>query len=329
MPTEFWQEVKPGQIIPAGLHVRLNVDTLKKEAKMLAPESEANEKGLQPVTNHIENDTSFDGCLERVDSFIVKGTPPVLECLEILADLSHDLEHGVELAKRMKPLLILTGLCDEKVTFQDETHRITETALRAVASSLRNNPEALETFWLQADSNLMELLMQALEQSEDQVILKRYLGVLGAVTENETGLRKFQICLGKQRLLTLFDKLDSSSQSRALRILQQSSLQKRDDDQDETLLLFRLLTETLTQEEIHTNVQFQKLLGKLIELKQSHFANVKMDPGFLEWLNTQIEKKKTLSPRDDDEPVYSDLLKARHQVFGNPMAMRKAMADEL
>ncbi|XP_078087370.1 nucleotide exchange factor SIL1 isoform X2 [Mustelus asterias] len=34
-PTNKWQEVKPGQAIPAGLHVRLNLETGKNEAKIL------------------------------------------------------------------------------------------------------------------------------------------------------------------------------------------------------------------------------------------------------------------------------------------------------
>lgn len=340
VPSKFWQEVKSGQIIPAGLHVRLNVDTLKKEAKMLEKESDANDKSLQPVsdeiTNEITKENDFKSCLRGVNSFTVNPTSSaqVLDCLELLADLSHDLEHGVELVKNVEPLLTLSGLSDQKMRSsaipQDETHRIKETALRAVAASLRNNPDALEVFWSHADSNLMELLMQRLEHSEDQVILKRYLGVLSGLTENDTGFGKFKSCHGNQRLLAVLDRLDSSSQSRALRILQHTSLQKRDTEQDETLVLFRLLTETLTKEEISTESQFRNLFGKLVELKKSSFSGMKMDSDFLEWLNKQIDKRKiNLSPRDDEEPVYEDLLKARHQVFGNPMAMRKAMADEL
>lgn len=33
--TDDWQEVKPGQVVPAGLHVRMNLETGKKEAKLL------------------------------------------------------------------------------------------------------------------------------------------------------------------------------------------------------------------------------------------------------------------------------------------------------
>lgn len=35
VPTHDWQEIKPGQSIPKGLHVRINLETGKKEAKLL------------------------------------------------------------------------------------------------------------------------------------------------------------------------------------------------------------------------------------------------------------------------------------------------------
>ena len=37
--TSSWQEVRPGQRVPGGLHVRLNLETGKKEARLLAPEA--------------------------------------------------------------------------------------------------------------------------------------------------------------------------------------------------------------------------------------------------------------------------------------------------
>ena len=37
--TEEWQEVWPGQRVPGGLHVRMNLETGKKEAKILTPGS--------------------------------------------------------------------------------------------------------------------------------------------------------------------------------------------------------------------------------------------------------------------------------------------------
>ncbi|XP_060693007.1 nucleotide exchange factor SIL1 isoform X3 [Hemiscyllium ocellatum] len=44
-PTNDWQVVKPGQAIPAGLHVRLNLETGKNEAKI--PDGETGKTGLK------------------------------------------------------------------------------------------------------------------------------------------------------------------------------------------------------------------------------------------------------------------------------------------
>ena len=39
MATSSWQEVRPGQRVPGGLHVRINLETGNKEARLLAPEA--------------------------------------------------------------------------------------------------------------------------------------------------------------------------------------------------------------------------------------------------------------------------------------------------
>ena len=47
--TDEWQEVKPGQRVPSGLHVRLNIETGKKEAKKLVVK--ADESGPDIITD--------------------------------------------------------------------------------------------------------------------------------------------------------------------------------------------------------------------------------------------------------------------------------------
>lgn len=39
-PTSEWQEIRPGQVVPSGLHVRLNLETGKKEAKLMDNQSD-------------------------------------------------------------------------------------------------------------------------------------------------------------------------------------------------------------------------------------------------------------------------------------------------
>ena len=45
--TEEWQEIKDGQKVPSGLHYRMNLETGKKEAKLMETEDD---KGMR---NHL------------------------------------------------------------------------------------------------------------------------------------------------------------------------------------------------------------------------------------------------------------------------------------
>ena len=45
--TEEWQEIKEGQKVPSGLHYRMNLETGKKEAKLMETEDD---KGMR---NHL------------------------------------------------------------------------------------------------------------------------------------------------------------------------------------------------------------------------------------------------------------------------------------
>ena len=47
VPTDEWQEVINGQAIPAGLHVRINMETGKKEARIMQEESAGDDHGIK------------------------------------------------------------------------------------------------------------------------------------------------------------------------------------------------------------------------------------------------------------------------------------------
>ena len=64
VPTEEWQEVKPGQRVPSGLHVRLNLETGRKEAKILTDDktnfydSGESHEALKEALKNIKSDES-------------------------------------------------------------------------------------------------------------------------------------------------------------------------------------------------------------------------------------------------------------------------------
>jgi len=47
--TNEWQEIKEGQSVPAGLHYRMNLQTGKKEAKIIDSEETENQETTSPI----------------------------------------------------------------------------------------------------------------------------------------------------------------------------------------------------------------------------------------------------------------------------------------
>ena len=47
--TKEWQQIKEGQSVPAGLHYRMNLETGKKEAKIIDPEETDSQETTSPI----------------------------------------------------------------------------------------------------------------------------------------------------------------------------------------------------------------------------------------------------------------------------------------
>jgi hypothetical protein len=52
--TNEWQKIEPGQAIPKGLHVRINLQTGEREARLLQPDEQqsANEENKDSIYSH-------------------------------------------------------------------------------------------------------------------------------------------------------------------------------------------------------------------------------------------------------------------------------------
>ncbi len=66
--TEEWQEITEGQRVPAGLHYRMNLETGKKEAKILDP-NEKNRGSTAPVA--LDQNQDDDGEFQRWSTWIL------------------------------------------------------------------------------------------------------------------------------------------------------------------------------------------------------------------------------------------------------------------
>lgn len=75
VPTKEWQEIKPGQAIPRGLHVRINMQTGEKEAKYLEEENEKKDdknlelEDLKHALKGIKNDFKSKNTEDKASSF--------------------------------------------------------------------------------------------------------------------------------------------------------------------------------------------------------------------------------------------------------------------
>lgn len=216
VPSDQWQVVREDQQIPPGLHVRLNLETGEKEAKLNEdtnephPElmvveqpdelhaqiDEANEhidqqiqdtikkykldrkSFLRSKVSHAElND--FSSSVDELLAFRDGGDIARLEkALNTLIDLSHDIEFGVRLTKDPTIFGTLQKVAD---LASDEQH-VVEKCYRIMGSALRNNPEAVENVLLTQSLLFITDLFDLLRlPSTSDVIQKRILGVIQAL----------------------------------------------------------------------------------------------------------------------------------------------------
>ncbi|KAK4035157.1 hypothetical protein C8A01DRAFT_48595 [Parachaetomium inaequale] len=179
--TDEFQIVRPDQDLPPGLHVRLNVYTGLKEAKINVPdEHDAALEGL-PVDSSVviverdqateeqakppPNAPAYDaaGTIKKPKSAdagegsafyksltILKKGLDVDGALEMLEDISHDIYYGLKIAEDYDTIHEL--FCLSTTTSSDEKTALSRARLASLtlASTLQNNPKALasiEAHW--------------------------------------------------------------------------------------------------------------------------------------------------------------------------------------
>jgi len=116
VPTDEWQEVLYGQAIPAGLHVRMNLQTGKKEAKLLADEPNDEVEGIQhealkQALKNIKSDFAVgkDGELNQAKFRSMDDLKLELE------DVNMDIESDVQIMKSLFDQFKETSSEDDKV----------------------------------------------------------------------------------------------------------------------------------------------------------------------------------------------------------------------
>lgn len=341
--TNEWQAVREGQHIPAGLHVRMNMESNEREAKLVDPNegegaelvavdngeeeqealqlqirealqrykeqhkeykrSKVDEGELSDFGSAVEEVLAFDADLGRVE-----------RALETLVELSHDREFGVRLTQ--KPEIF------EKIhtiALEVDEPKIKEMCYSVLGASLRNNPEAVTNVLQNQPSLFVDTLFGVLrEEASTDKLQKRVLGVLQGLTSNA----KF----AQQRvgdLVNVFPSLGKLAKDRVAVILEDLQLTEGTGKADETVSNYiqKLLYDTKALSESQLKQYFRTLTSL-------HEKGVlKPSKEFLSWLAEEVETRKAAAGEAADSAFNKFMLEARHTIFGNPNAARKA--DEL
>lgn len=330
IPSREWQPIRKNQDIPAGLHVRLNIDTLEREAKILEEDENMDQQQFDLAVH--ENQETDDvpsvaptGKIDSYDSAVKeviygKDEARLAQALDILVDISHDVEYGEKLTSKKQPFQQLLKFAHSS----DDAEKI----YRIIGTSLRNNPEAIRNFLTVQDPSVIADLFQQLSNPNDKV-QKRILGIIQALLQNDTfRFAYFNI----NDLISKYDILGPESKLRFINILEDLGLSKSKRSEDQTNpdeYFSNYLQSKLVAQDFESTKQFATIFDELTKL---HENNKSLQPSsdFMQWLSKEVETRKENTKRDELEIAFDqEMLRRRHEVFGNPNAMRKAMMDEL
>lgn len=291
--------------------------------------------------------TDFSSSVKELLAFGDGGDISRLEkALDTLTELSHDIEFGVRLSKDADIFAALQRV--SSLAFDEED--VGEKAFRIMGSSLRNNPEAIENVIKNQPASFFSDLFEVLQlPSTSDVIQKRILGVIHALSADRQlayqhlNINDVQHSAGLDTLLGFFPKAGRSAKERIILILEDldvisenptSHFDKRSLEMSmkPEYKVSKLLQSVLSEGRAKSEKQFKDHFNTLVSLHSDHKLDISKE--FLEWLSEEVELRK-LGKRARDA-IYSGedgefdamMLEARHVVFGNPNAYRKAN-DEL
>ncbi|GKT63469.1 nucleotide exchange factor SIL1 [Colletotrichum tofieldiae] len=175
-PTEEFQIVHDDQELPHGLHIRMNINTGQKEAKINDPDEKSSALEGLPVDRSIvvvdsdkapEVDVPKDapkydpvGMVKQPQQesgefytnleFVKKGAHgsnlPLDEALEFLEDISHDIYYGLKITETFDTVRSLLCLMVDPKTPTPSEGAVPrdQQAAAIISGALQNNPTALE-----------------------------------------------------------------------------------------------------------------------------------------------------------------------------------------
>lgn len=351
IPSHEWQQVSNDEIIPAGLHVRLNLDSGHREAKLVDEEnSQPSQDGSLIVSfdkDSLENDNADKTLDEYVDdedvdvdmdtrlhANAVGGEVHVLlkalndktiteEDLDDLNDLAHDLKDGAAIIK--EGLNSLLGI----VLDTHASGRKRESAARALGAAIRHNPSS-QQFVQDNGVEITKLCLNLLtdlsasgwlasSNLKDEVLASRIIYVLGSLLTISGQPEQFVGYKGNEVLTNVYDKAGLPLKMKISDFVVDRigtewwTADFTDEWCDRLQQLLVSIQEGTVGDQIH-------LFENLCHLKQMVTDEFIDRNEFLEWISDLHVSK--------DEKVGSGhelvtMVKLNHHKFGNTLAGRK------
>ena len=354
-PSIEWKEVKEGQIIPVGLDIRLDLDNLKKMAKLT--EKKDSNKNHEIVVSKHNNKGEFDSLIGFIEGFVeltYSKTSFIIikDHFEQLIEWSSDIETGVEISHHFQSLLKITGLynkkgednIEDKFFLGDEQYSIIQDMTYMILSStFRNNIEAQKVL-LEYLNKPEEFLLKLVEYDDNNLIIKRKLGLLGSLINNnlfDEYVKKARI---EKSLIMLYSKVDDYSvKERIMNLLEDmknGNLDKREEEDDakdehgddgnsdssdviDSKYADIVQRSIVSIEPSSESEEYKEILDILHNMRDGN-GKFPINNNFLDWLDKLINYKKSIGDKE-----VNKIIELRHQVFGNRLGSRRDYDDEL
>lgn len=349
--TGSWQEIRPGQQLPGGLDVKMNLETGVKEARLVdgQPGSdqavpavvETTDRDSKAVSHEFTRD--FEAIRDLIDSDLTNSKLEAIETkLDDLLEFAHDYKHGFDIINHEFELLRNISL-NKRLPAS-----LRELGTRTILGCTRNNPRVVENINERYPQYVDEVFQEVKALADhgkpsaiDCVLIKRYLALMDELITEAHRFTQFEIDV----LAKTCQIPDDQIRIEALEIVSKlfanapdggSTLKKRDIEEvvpDVQMWANNLqkMIQDRNIDELHT----RKFFNSLYNIKQE-FKNFKFESSFLNWLSKQTEERKKqleskLQQRDLEQDSFDKrMIESRHLVFGNPMAHRvKMYNDEL
>lgn len=236
-PTTKFQTVHDDQNLPPGLHIRMNLATGVKEAKLneLDPDEETRAAGLSiiddvrygsPDLQDQSNPKHFvpfdrpprfepsESSLFASSLDALKSSPQdpnrVLSALSDLEDLAHSHYWGLTLARDSSLPHILFEFISPSASQSQSSLEIRSAAALLLATAIHNNPTALTAalshfYNDEWPTGPLEAVVLALAHEQLSSFLNRMIFLLSALCQDETQLWKFVQSGGLDLLAQVFD----------------------------------------------------------------------------------------------------------------------------